>query len=100
MKKILFTLIMFFCFKTSICALSIPSNNAILMDSDTGRVLYSKNIDEKHLIADEGKVLKNIQSNVITGSDVYMDKICINGVYLDDFAENYEEINEIKPMIE
>ena len=34
------------------------------------------------------------------GSDVYMDKICINGVYLDDFAENYEEINEIKPMIE
>ena len=57
MKKILFTLIMFFCFKTSICALSIPSNNAILMDSDTGRVLYSKNIDEKHLIASTTKIM-------------------------------------------
>ena len=56
--------------------------------------------NEKHLIADEGKVLKNIQSDIIMGSDVYMDKIYINGVYLDDFAENYEEINEIKPMIE
>lgn len=56
--------------------------------------------NEKHLIADEGKVLKNIQSDVIMGRDVYMDKICINGVYIDDFAENYEEINEIKPMME
>ena len=56
--------------------------------------------NEKHLIADEGKVLKNIQSDVIMGCDVYMDKICINGVYIDDFAENYEEINEIKPMME
>lgn len=56
--------------------------------------------NKKHLIADEGKVLKNIQSDVIMGRDVYMDKICINGVYIDDFAENYEEINEIKPMME
>ena len=56
--------------------------------------------NEKHLIADEGKVLKNIQSDVIMGRDVYMDKICINGVYIDDFADNYEEINEIKPMME
>ena len=56
--------------------------------------------NEKHLIAGEGKVLKNIQSDVIMGRDVYMDKICINGVYIDDFAENYEEINEIKPMME
>ena len=59
-----------------------------------------KTENEKHLIADEGKVLKNIQSDVIMGHDVYMDKICINGVYIDDFAENYEEINEIKPMME
>ena len=59
-----------------------------------------KTENEKHLIADEGKVLKNIQSDVIMGRDVYMDKICINGVYIDDFAENYEEINEIKPMME
>lgn len=54
----------------------------------------------KHLIADEGKVLKNIHSDVIMGSDVYMDKICINGVYLDDSADNYEEIDEIKPIID
>ena len=59
-----------------------------------------KTENEKHLIAGEGKVLKNIQSDVIMGRDVYMDKICINGVYIDDFAENYEEINEIKPMME
>lgn len=56
--------------------------------------------NEKHLIADEGKVLKNIHNDVIMGSDVYLDKICINGVYLDDSADNYEEIDEIKPIIE
>lgn len=56
--------------------------------------------NEKHLIADEGKVLKNILNNVIMGSDVYMDKICINGIYFDDSADNYEEIDEIKPILE
>lgn len=57
MKKILLIIIMFFCFNMKVKALDIPSNNAILMDSDTGRVLYSKNINEKHLIASTTKIM-------------------------------------------
>lgn len=57
-------------------------------------------IENAKAIADERKVLKIIHSDIIMGSDVYMDKIYINGVYLDDSADNCEEIDEIKPIME
>ena len=51
----------------------------------------------KHLIADEGKVLKQISSGIIMGKEVYLGKVMIDGQLVDDFVENFEEINEPKP---
>ena len=42
MKKIIFTLIILLSFNIPVLAISVPSNNAILLDQDSGRVLYSK----------------------------------------------------------
>ena len=55
MKRILLFVIMFFPSVT--LAISVPSNNAILMDQDTGSILYSKNINEKRLIASTTKIM-------------------------------------------
>jgi len=51
----------------------------------------------KHLIADEGKVLKQISSGIIMGTEVWLRKVVIDGVEMDDFVENYEEIVEPEP---
>jgi len=51
----------------------------------------------KHLIADEGKVLKQISSGIIMGKEVYLGKVMIDGQLVDDFVENFEEIDEPKP---
>ena len=55
MKKIL--LFIMFLLPNIAFALSVPSNNAILIDQDTGRILYSKKINEKHLIASTTKIM-------------------------------------------
>lgn len=57
MKKILIMLSIFLLFPIKVFALSVPSRNAILIDEDSGRILYSKRIDEKHLIASTTKIL-------------------------------------------
>lgn len=54
MKKMLLLLLLI---PINVFALSIPSNNAILMDQDSGRILYSKNINEKRLIASTTKIM-------------------------------------------
>lgn len=51
----------------------------------------------KHLIADERKVLKQISSGIILGYEVFLGKVIINGELVDDFPENFEEIDDIKP---
>ena len=45
MKKILLLIILLL--PTNVLALSVPSRNAILIDQDSKRVLYSKNISDK-----------------------------------------------------
>lgn len=57
MKKILIIIIIFFSCIPKVHALSVPSNNAILIDQDSGRILYSKKINEKHLIASTTKIM-------------------------------------------
>lgn len=57
MKKIIIIITIFLILPLNALALSVPSNNAILMDEDSGRILYSKNIDEKHLIASTTKIM-------------------------------------------
>ena len=57
MKKLFVSFIIYFSFITTTYAISVPSRNAIMIDQDSGRVLYSKNIDEKHLIASTTKIM-------------------------------------------
>ena len=54
MKKILLLLLLL---PINIYALSVPSNNAILIDQDSGRILYSKKINEQRLIASTTKIM-------------------------------------------
>ncbi|MBR3116312.1 MAG: D-alanyl-D-alanine carboxypeptidase [Bacilli bacterium] len=56
MKK-LFLLLLIFILVPSVKAISIPSKSAILIDQESGRVLYSKNINEKGLIASTTKIM-------------------------------------------
>ena len=57
MKKFIVFLIIFFIGLNTCFAISVPSNNAILIDQDSGRILFSKNINEKHLIASTTKIM-------------------------------------------
>lgn len=54
MKKILLLLLFL---PINVLALSVPSKSAILIDQDTGRIIYSKNINEKRLIASTTKIM-------------------------------------------
>lgn len=48
----------------------------------------------KHLIADEGKVIRCKCHNAILGTEVFLREIMQNGVLVEDHADNYEEIDE------
>ena len=54
MKKIL---LLFLLLPFNVFALSVPSKSAILIDQDSGRILYSKNINEQRLIASTTKIM-------------------------------------------
>lgn len=54
MKKI-FLILLFI--PISVFSLEVSSKSAILMDEDTGRILYSKNIDDKRLIASTTNIM-------------------------------------------
>lgn len=77
MKKI-FLLILILLFPINAFALSNTANAVILMDEDNGRILYAKNIHEKHLIASTTKIMTAIlaiDSNKLNGTVKVTDKI-------------------------
>lgn len=54
-------------------------------------------IDGNHIIADEGKVFRRIESGEVYGEDIYLGyTYCISGVVLDtphlDVPEDFEEV--------
>ena len=59
MKKIIL-LFFLFLIPIKIYAFDVSAKDAILMDSDTGRILYSKNIDNKTLIASTTKIMTGL----------------------------------------
>ncbi len=50
-------MLMVLCCLTPVSALDVSAHSAILMDKDTGEVLYEKNPDEKSLIASTTKIM-------------------------------------------
>lgn len=77
MKKI-FLLILILLFPINAFALSNTADAVILMDEDNGRILYAKNIHEKHLIASTTKIMTAIlaiDSNKLNDTVKVTDKI-------------------------
>lgn len=58
MKKMFILLLLFL--PINIFSLEVTSKSAILMDEDSGRILYAKNIDDKRLIASTTKIMTAI----------------------------------------
>ena len=57
MKKLLLLLLLI---PVNIGAIEVSSKSAIVMDQDTKRILYAKNIDKKSLIASTTKIMTGI----------------------------------------
>lgn len=57
MKRVLISIIVALCCVTPAVGLELSAHSAILMDADTGKVLYEKNPDERSLIASTTKIM-------------------------------------------
>lgn len=53
--------------------------------------------DIRHIIADEGMVLRRISTQEIYGKEVYLGKIVVDGQTVDDQASNFDEVAEPEP---
>ena len=88
MKKIIVLMILLI--PINVLGLNVPSRSAILIDQDTGRVLYSKNINEKRLIASTTKIMTAI---IAIESGKLDDVVTIN----DSVSKSYGSGIYIKP---
>ncbi len=78
MKKYLIIYFLIFLFPISVWAKTDTARNSIVMDMDSGRILYQKNINEKRLIASTTKIMTailalergNLEKNVTVGDEV------------------------------
>lgn len=57
LKKAIICLILALCCRTPAKALELSAHSAVLLDGDTGQVLYESNSDEKSLIASTTKIM-------------------------------------------
>ena len=80
MKKILLILLLI---PINVFAISVPSRNAILIDQDSGRILYSKRINEKRLIASTTKIMTAI---IAIESGKLDDKVKVNDSVLKSYG--------------
>lgn len=61
MKKILIILILIFCLNVKVKAqFDVSASSAILMEKDSGRILYGKNINQRYLTASIAKIMTAI----------------------------------------
>ena len=87
MKKILLILLLI---PINVYGLTVPSRNAILIDQDSGRILYSKKINEKKLIASTTKIMTAI---IAIESNKLDEKVKVN----DSVLKSYGSGIYIKP---
>ena len=84
MKKVLIIILVSCCFLPTVHAegdsLNLSSESAILMDAESGKILYEKNIDEKLPMASMTKIMSMllIMENIENGSLKYDDKVLIS----------------------
>ena len=84
MKKIIIIILVRCCFLLTVHAegdsLNLSSESAILMDAESGKILYEKNIDEQLPMASMTKIMSMllIMENIENGSLKYDDKVLIS----------------------
>lgn len=83
LRKILIIILSFSCFIPIVKAedsLNLSSESAILMDAESGKILYEKNIEEKLPMASMTKIMSMllIMENIENGSLKYEDKVIIS----------------------
>ena len=59
-KYMFFLLLILFLFPLNVFAVTDTATSSIVMDMDSGRILYSKNKDEKRLIASITKIMTSV----------------------------------------
>ena len=90
MRKLVLLLLLFL--PINIFALSVTSKSAILMDEETGRILYAKNIDDKMLIASTTKIMTAV---LAIESGKLDDKVIVKDDILNAYGSNiYISIGE------
>ena len=88
LKKIFFFLLLFLFSFNKVWAIETSATSAILMDIDSGRVLYSKNINNQRTIASISKIMTavvvlentDIKKQVVIGNEI--DKAHGSGIYI------------------
>lgn len=90
MKKIFILLLLLIPFK--VFGIEVTASRAILMDEDTGRILYAKNIDDKSLIASTTKIMTAI---IAIESGKLDEKVIVGDEILQAYGSNiYLSLNE------
>ena len=98
MKKLLILLLILIPIKIN--ALEVSARSAILMDSDSGRILYAKDIDTKRLIASTTKIMTGIiavESNKL--NDIVTIKDDILKAYGSNIYINIGEKIKLKDLV-
>lgn len=92
MKKYFIFLILVLLFPIKVFALSESAKSSIVMDIDSGRILYQKNIDDKMLIASITKIM----SAIITIENTKLNKkVVVGNEILKMYGTNiYVEVGE------
>ena len=93
MKKIIMLiLLVVLLIPIKVNGLSVSSRNAILMDQDSGRILYGKKINDKHLIASITKIMTAI---LAIESNKLNDTVKVGEEVFSSYGSNiYVEFNE------
>ena len=51
-------------------------------------------VNSKHIMAEEGKVLRQVSSLVVFGKEVFLGTVLIDDELVEDTVSNFEEIDE------
>ena len=96
MKKIIITLLLLI--PINVFGLEVSSKSAILMDQDSGRILYAKGIDDKRLIASTTKIMTAI---LAIESNKLEEKVIVSDEILKSYGSNiYLSVNEEIKLID
>jgi len=99
MKKIVL-FVCIFLFPLQVCALTDSGHNSIIMDMDSGRILYQKNSHSKHLIASITKIMTCIIAlDEANPKDIYEAKEEVLEMYGTNIYIEYKEKMSLKDLL-